>query len=91
MNYCSCRLDLEKNGGALMSHAQPMCQPQSRHAGALEKWAQRVGITKVGLIGIRRLNELNEVILTKLAWRIVTNPPSLLARIMRAKYDREYR
>lgn len=38
-----------------------------------------------GGLGVRPLSQLNEAFLSKLAWRIVYNPSSLLAN---AKYNR---
>lgn len=52
--------------------------------GTYIKW-QRI---EEGGLGIRPLSQLNEAFLSKLAWKIVSNPSSLLARVFDAKYNR---
>lgn len=48
---------------------------------------ERIEVEEGGL-GIRPLSQLNEAFLSKLAWKIVSNPSSLLARVFDAKYNR---
>lgn len=40
------------------------------------------------VLGLDLLSKINECFLTKLAWRIVANPSSLLSRLFDAKYNK---
>ncbi|KAL0440276.1 UNVERIFIED_CONTAM: putative mitochondrial protein [Sesamum latifolium] len=40
-----------------------------------------------GVLGFRSLQEFNQALLCKQTWRIVTNPYSLLSRMLSARYS----
>lgn len=40
-----------------------------------------------GGLGLRKLEDMNQLLLTKLAWRIVTKPQALISTVPGAKYD----
>lgn len=42
-----------------------------------------------GSLGIRSIGKMNEALLTKLAWRILQNPSSLLAKVFKTKYKKD--
>ncbi|XP_019163182.1 PREDICTED: uncharacterized protein LOC109159537 [Ipomoea nil] len=53
------------------------------------RWRSWEGLSRPkanGGMGFRRLHEMNLALLGKQAWRLVTNPTSLLARVFKARY-----
>ncbi|XP_060668083.1 uncharacterized protein LOC132799665 [Ziziphus jujuba] len=51
-----------------------------------KNWMQLTQPKSQGGLGFRSLDEFNRALLAKQCWRIVRNPSSLLARVVKAKY-----
>jgi hypothetical protein len=49
-------------------------------------WKKTCKATSKGGMGFKDLRAFNEALLAKQGWRLVTNPTSLVARILKAKY-----
>lgn len=54
----------------------------------LKSWEALTQPKQWGVVGIRRLGLMNETLLGKQAWRIITKPNLFMPRIMRQKYCR---
>jgi len=52
-------------------------------------WKRLQYSKKEGGLGFRDLAKFNDALLAKQVWRIINNPNSLFARIMKARYFRE--
>lgn len=49
-------------------------------------WGQLCKPKRAGGLGFRQIQDFNLALLAKQGWRLVTNPTSLVARVLRAKY-----
>jgi hypothetical protein len=50
------------------------------------KWSQLCKTKQAGGLGFRGIREFNEALLAKQGWKCITQPDSLLAKILKAKY-----
>ncbi|XP_045831384.1 uncharacterized protein LOC123922735 [Trifolium pratense] len=50
------------------------------------KWSKVCTHKKEGGLGFRNLGAFNEALLAKQGWRLITNPNSLVAQVLKAKY-----
>ncbi|XP_019097511.1 PREDICTED: uncharacterized protein LOC109131263 [Camelina sativa] len=52
-------------------------------------WRKLAKPAKMGGLGLRDIKLFNKALLAKLSWRILTNPQSLLARVLKGKYCKD--